>query len=102
MADESVGDRISHRISKASRELSSGVVHDLDFQQIQGGQQIGTSDSDALEERNLCLPGSLADWNCGFNLNEFNLLASLNLLEAYPFVCPVPTENLRNRPTFAP
>jgi len=69
----------------------------LDFQQIQGGQQMGTSDSDALEERNGCLPGSPADWNCGFKPNEFNLLASLNLLEADPFMCPVPTENLPKR-----
>ena len=75
MADESVGGRVSHRFSKASRWLSSGVVDDLGFQQIQGGQQIATSDSDAHEARNLCLPGSPTDWNCGFNLHEFNLLA---------------------------
>jgi hypothetical protein len=54
-------------------------VHDSDFQQIQGGQQIGILDGTALGNRNSWLIGAIAGFS--FILNRLNLLASLNLLE---------------------
>ena len=54
-------------------------VHDLGFQQIQGGQQIRIPDLDPLEKRNSWLTGVVV--GLYFILNKFNLLASLNLLE---------------------
>jgi hypothetical protein len=54
-------------------------VHDSDFQQIQGGQQIGILDLATSGRRNSWLTGAIAGFY--FNVNKFNLLASLNLLE---------------------
>ena len=54
-------------------------VHGLDFQQIQGGQQIGILDGTTLGRRNSWLTGAVAGFS--FILNKLNLLASLNLLE---------------------
>jgi hypothetical protein len=56
-----------------------GGVHDSDFQQIQGGQQIGILDLTTLGRRNSWLTGAVARFY--FILNKLNLLASLNLLE---------------------
>jgi hypothetical protein len=51
----------------------------FDFQQIQGGQQIGILDLTALERSYSWLTGAVAGFY--FILNKLNLLASLNLLE---------------------
>jgi hypothetical protein len=61
MADESVGDRISHRFREASRWVWGDWVHDLIFQQIQGGQQMGIFGLHAFVERSSWLPGSPED-----------------------------------------
>jgi hypothetical protein len=51
----------------------------LGFQQIQGGQQIGTLDLGTSGKRNSWLTGAIAGFD--FLLNTLNLLASLSLLE---------------------
>jgi hypothetical protein len=53
--------------------------HYLGFQQIQGGQQIGILDLYTFGKRNSWSTGAIA--GLSFILHEFNLLASLNLLE---------------------
>ncbi len=59
--------------------LATVGMHDFDFQQIQGGQQIGILSLRTFGERNSWLTGAVAGLD--FILNKFNLLASLNLLE---------------------
>jgi hypothetical protein len=63
MADESVGDRISHRFREASRCCCWEGLHGLGFQQIQGGQQIRILDLYAFGKRNVWLSGVVAEFS---------------------------------------
>jgi hypothetical protein len=77
------------------REPSGPRGYDSDFQQIQGGQQIGILDGTPLGRRNSWLTGAVAGFY--FILNELNLLASPNLLENN--VCARSGRGAKQKPT---
>ena len=68
----------------------------MDFQQIQGGQQIRVLGLPTFGERHSWFTGAIV--GLYFILNRFNLLASLNLLEALLFFTRrVPTRTFCRR-----